>query len=428
MLDPKRLRSDAAGVAARLARRGYRLDAARFEAMENRRKQLQTHTQELQQTRNARSKAIGRVKGEGGDITPLRDEMTQIGQELKETSAELDSLRAELRRWQLDIPNLPHESVPDGADETENPVLRHWGQPADFAFTPRDHVDLGNALGMMDFDAASKLSGARFSVMSGALARLHSALIRFMLDIQTGEHGYREMYVPYIVHETSLEGTGQLPKFADDLFRLEGEAPYYVIPTAEVPMTNLGRDEIFDPESLPLRMTAHTQCFRAEAGAHGKDTRGMIRQHQFEKVELVQLVAPEISCAALEELTAHAETILQRLELPYRVVALCTGDLGFAAAKTYDLEVWLPSQGRYREISSCSNCEDFQARRMQARVRDAETGKPRLLHTLNGSGVAVGRALVAILENDQQADGSIRLPPALQPYMDGQGRIGPPGG
>lgn len=419
MLDPKRLRNEPAVVAKLLARRGYQLDAARFEGLEDRRKQLQVRAQDLQQMRNARSKEIGKVKASGGDIAPLRAEMTQVGQELKEVSAELDSIQDALRTWQLEIPNLPHASVPEGVDDTQNEVVRHWGEPRRFEFTPRDHVDLGYALGMMDFGAASKLSGARFSVLERGLARMHRALIRFMLDLHTREHGYTEVYVPYIVNETSLIGTGQLPKFGEDLFRLEGDTPYYLIPTAEVPLTNLARDEILEAGTLPRRLTAHTPCFRAEAGAHGQDTRGMIRQHQFEKVEMVQFAEPDKSYAALEELTTHAETVLQKLELPYRVVALCTGDLGFSSAKTYDLEVWMPSQERYREISSCSNCEDFQARRMQARVRDPETGKPRLLHTLNGSGVAIGRALVALMENGQRSDGSIRIPGALQPYMDG---------
>lgn len=417
MLDPKRLRGDPEELAVLLAKRGYHLDTEHLQHMESRRKELQTRTQELQKTRNTRSKEIGQVKAQGGDITPLREAMTEIGSELKTASAELEELQASLRALQLEIPNLPHASVPEGEDESQNVVLRHWGTPGEFEFTPKDHVDLGVNPGQMDFDAASKLSGARFSVMRGELAHLHRALIQFMLDVHTLNHGYQETYVPYLVNEASLVGTGQLPKFGADLFKMDGEPAYYLIPTAEVPLANLARDEILDPEDLPRRLVAHTPCFRAEAGAHGKDTRGMIRQHQFEKVELVQFVEQGHSYEALEELTEHAERILQKLELPYRVVSLCTGDMGFAAAKTYDLEVWLPSQGRYREISSCSNCEDFQARRMQARVRDEETGKPQLLHTLNGSGVAVGRALVALIENGQQADGSIRIPPALQPYM-----------
>ncbi len=429
MLDPKLLRADLAQVAAQLARRGVTLDSERIEALEARRKGLQTEVQELQSLRNTGSKAIGKAKAAGEDIEPLKAEVAEFGERLKALDAELGDLQAELRALALGMPNLPHESVPDGATEDDNREERRWGTPPAFDFEPRDHVDLGVPPGWMDFDLAAKLTASRFVVLSGPLARLHRALIQFMLDVHTTEHGYTETYVPYLVNADSLTGTGQLPKFAEDLFRIPGSTSdedggeigrdFYLIPTAEVPVTNLVRDVIVEPDAMPRKWVAHTPCFRSEAGSYGKDTRGMIRQHQFEKVELVQAVRPEESLQALESLTGHAETILQRLGLPHRVVTLCTGDLGFAATKTYDLEVWLPGQAKYREISSCSTFGDFQARRLQARWRNPDTGKPELLHTLNGSGLAVGRTLVAVLENYQQADGSIRIPAALVPYMGG---------
>lgn len=419
MLDPRILRTDPEAVARQLARRGFRLDTVALQALEERRKTIQVQTQELQATRNARSKEIGKAKSTGADITPLLKEVEGLGDQLKDCEQQLDTVQQELQAILMGIPNLPHESVPDGKGEEDNPELRRWGTPREFGFTPKDHVDLGEGLGLLDFEAAAKLTGSRFSVIRGPLARLHRALIQFMLDTHTQQHGYLELYVPYLVNANSLRGTGQLPKFEADLFCTRGELEYYLIPTAEVPVTNLVRDSIVEAEALPLRYTAHTPCFRSEAGSYGKDTRGMIRQHQFEKVEMVQMVRPEDSWAALETLTGHAEAILQQLELPYRVVTLCTGDIGFSAAKTYDLEVWLPGQQKYREISSCSNFGDFQARRMQARWRNPETGKPELLHTLNGSGLAVGRTLVAIMENYQQADGSIQVPDALKNYMGG---------
>ena len=424
MLDPKRLRTDLAGVAAGLARRGMTLDEARFGALENERRELQVRTEELQAERNRRSKAVGQAKARGEDVAPLLAEVGTLGEELKAASARLDALQGELEAFLLEIPNVPHPSVPEGADEAANVEVRRWGEPPDFDFAPKDHVDLGEALGLLDTEAAAKLTGARFAVMHGALARLQRALVQFMLDLHTTEHGYVETYVPYLVNADSLRGTGQLPKFEADLFRVERapDPPYYLIPTAEVPVTNLARDRIVD--GLPRRFACHTPCFRSEAGSYGKDTRGLIRQHQFEKVELVQLVPPADSYAALEALTGHAEAVLQRLGLPYRVVTLCTGDLGFSSAKTYDIEVWLPGQQRYREISSCSNFEDFQARRLRARWRNPETGKPELLHTLNGSGLAVGRTLVAVMENCQQADGRIRIPEALRGYLGGSEFIG----
>jgi seryl-tRNA synthetase len=419
MLDPKLIRNDLEGTAQQLARRGFVLDTKNLQALEARRKSIQTQTQDLQAQRNSRSRGIGKAKAAGEDIAPLLKEVEGLGEQLKAREQELASLQEELNAILMGIPNIPHTSVPEGKGEEDNPELRKWGEPAEFDFAPRDHVDLGEQLGQLDFETAAKLTGSRFSVMQGPLARLHRALIQFMLDTHTREHGYSEVYVPYLVNADSLEGTGQLPKFAEDLFRMEGEAGYYLIPTAEVPVTNLARDTIFEAASLPVRYTAHTPCFRSEAGSYGKDTRGMIRQHQFEKVEMVQLARPADSYDVLEQLTAHAEAILQQLELPYRVVTLCTGDIGFSAAKTYDLEVWLPGQQAYREISSCSNFEAFQARRMQARWRNPETGKPELLHTINGSGLAVGRTLVAVMENYQQADGSIRIPDVLKPYMGG---------
>ena len=419
MLDPKRLRIELDEIAAQLKRRGFVLDTHILRALEERRKQLQVETQALQNERNTRSKSIGRAKAAGEDVQPLLAEVAGLGDRLKAVEAELESVRGELEAMALGIPNIPHVSVPDGTDESDNREERRWGEPPVFDFEPLDHVDLGAARGLLDFDAAAKLTGSRFVVMAGPLARLHRALIQFMLDTHTGEHGYTEAYVPYLVNADSLRGTGQLPKFEEDLFKLQGEQEYYLIPTAEVPVTNLVREVIVDADYMPRKWVAHTPCFRSEAGSYGKDTRGMIRQHQFEKVELVQAVRAEDSYAALEELTGHAETILQRLGLPYRVVTLCTGDLGFSSAKTYDIEVWLPGQGRYREISSCANFEDFQARRLQARWRNPQTGKPELLHTLNGSGLAVGRALVAIMENYQDPEGRIQVPEVLKPYMGG---------
>jgi len=419
MLDPRLLRNELNEVAARVARRGLRLDTGRLEALENERKALQVQVQELQNERNTRSKSIGRAKASGEDIAPLLAEVADLGERLKAAEVQLQRLQDELRALQLGIPNLPHESVPDGSGEDENLELRRWGEPREFDFEPLDHVDLGARNGWLDFETAAKITGSRFAVMRGPIARLHRALIQFMLDLHTREHGYTEVYAPYLVNAESLFGTGQLPKFEEDLFALRGEPGYYLIPTAEVPVTNIVRGEILEADALPLAMACHTPCFRSEAGAYGKDTRGMIRQHQFEKVEMVRVVRPEDSYAELERLTGHAETVLQRLGLPYRVVALCAGDLGFSAAKTYDLEVWLPGQGKYREISSCSNFEAFQARRMQARWRNPETGKPELVHTLNGSGLAVGRTLVAVLENYQQADGGIRVPDALRGYLGG---------
>ncbi|HUG98487.1 MAG TPA: serine--tRNA ligase [Gammaproteobacteria bacterium] len=415
MLDPKLLRNDLGGVERALARRSYALDTREFTALEERRKALQVRTDELRNERNTRSKVIGRAKASGDDAAPLLAEVADFGERLKSAEVELGEVQAELDELLYDLPNLLDAGVPDGADESANREVRRWGSPRAFDFDPRDHV----ALGLLDFEAAAKISGARFVVMRGALARLHRALIQFMLDLHTREHGYTEIYAPYIVNGQSLVGTGQLPKFRADLFALEGEQDFYLIPTAEVPVTNLVRDEIVPAEDLPLRFTGHTPCFRSEAGSYGKDTRGMIRQHQFEKVELVQVTRPADSMAALEELTGHAERVLQLLELPYRVMLLCAGDTGQAATKTYDLEVWLPGQQAYREISSCSNCGDYQARRMRARWRNPETGKPELVHTLNGSGVAAGRALVAILENYQQADGSVVVPEALRPWMGG---------
>jgi len=419
MLDPKRLRTELDQVAAQLARRGYTLDVARIRALEDERKIIQVRTQELQAERNSRSKAIGQAKARGEDVAPLLDQVAGLGAELDAAKGRLDQLQADLDALLMAIPNIPHGTVPDGAGEEDNEEVRRWGEPRIFDFEPRDHVDIGELLGQLDFETATKITGTRFALMSGGLARMHRALIQFMLDTHTGRHGYTETYVPYMVNADSLRGTGQLPKFEADLFALKGEQAYYLIPTAEVPVTNILRDVIVEADYMPRRYVCHTPCFRSEAGSYGKDTRGMIRQHQFEKVELVQAVRPQDSYQALEELTGHAETILQELGLPYRVMALCAGDMGFSAARTYDLEVWLPGQQKYREISSCSNFEDFQARRMQARWRNPETGKPELLHTLNGSGLAVGRTLVAILENYQQADGSVAVPEVLRGYMGG---------
>jgi seryl-tRNA synthetase len=422
MLDPKILRAQPEHVAQQLARRGFDFNLDGFQELEGRRKNLQSETERLQAERNTRSKAIGVAKGKGEDIAPLMADVEQLGQQLEAHRLALDGVQSELNSFLLGLPNLPHASVPDGKDENDNLEVRRWGQPraSDGA---HDHADLGEALGLMDFAAAAKLTGARFTVLRGQLARLHRALAQFMLDVHTQEHGYEELYVPYIVNAASLQGTGQLPKFGEDLFALQGEQDWRLIPTAEVPVTNLVRDEILAHEQLPKKWVAHTPCFRSEAGSAGRDTRGMIRQHQFDKVELVHIVEPAKSYQALEELVSHAEAILKKLELPFRTLSLCTGDMGFGAAKTYDLEVWLPSQNRYREISSCSNCEDFQARRLMARYRHPETRKPELVHTLNGSGLAVGRTLVAILENYQNADGSIAIPMALSAYLPGMQRI-----
>jgi len=419
MIDQKILRQSAGEVADNLARRGHEFDADAYLALEEQRKTLQVDTEGLRNERNTSARKIGKAKAAGDDVAPLLAAVKDLGDRLDASEARLREVREALQAIELGLPNLLHDDVPTGNDESKNQEIRRWGDVPAFDFDPKDHVDLGSALGMLDFDAASRISGSRFVVMRGPLARLHRALIEFMLDVHTSENGYEEAYVPYLVQADALTGTGQLPKFEEDLFKTEGETPFYLIPTAEVPLTNLTRETILDAEELPKRLVAHTPCFRSEAGSYGKDTRGMIRQHQFEKVELVHLVAPADSYDALEELTANAEMILQRLELPYRVVTLCSGDVGFASAKTYDLEVWLPVQAKYREISSCSNCTDFQARRMQARWRNPETGRPELLHTLNGSGVAAGRTLIAIMENYQQSDGSIRIPEVLLSYMGG---------
>ena len=421
MLDPALLRSRLADTAARLKEtRGYALDVSAVEALETERKRLATETQELQNLRNTRSKAIGQAKAKGEDVAPLMAEVAGIGDKLKANETALAEVQAKLADIALGIPNIPHESVPQGKDEHDNQEILRWGTPRRFDFAIKDHVDLGARHGWLDADAGAKLSGARFTVLRGQLAHLHRALAQFMLDLQTGEHGYLECSVPLIVNADAMQGTGQLPKFEEDLFSTTvAEARRYLIPTAEVALTNLVRDSIVEADELPMRLTAHSMCFRAEAGSYGRDTRGMIRQHQFEKVEMVQLATPEQSFDQLEEMVGHAEAVLQKLGLPYRKVLLCTGDMGFSAVKTYDLEVWLPSQDTYREISSCSNCGDFQARRMQARWRNPATGKPELLHTLNGSGLAVGRTLVAVMENYQNADGSIAVPEALRPYLRG---------
>jgi seryl-tRNA synthetase len=419
MLDIQLLRTDLEGVARRLADRPYALDQAAFRAIEEERKRLQTRTQELQAQRNALAKQIGQAKAKGGDVGALMGEASAANAELEGLEKALEGVQAKLAAFLAVIPNVPHASVPAGRGADDNVEVRRVGTPRTFGFAPKDHVDLGTALGMLDFERATKIAGARFVVMSGAVARLHRAITQLMLDVHTQEHGYVEVYVPYLVNKDSAFGTGQLPKFEEDLFAVpRGNERFYLIPTAEVPVTNMVRDEIVPLEKLPLKFVCHSPCFRSEAGAAGKDTRGMIRQHQFDKVELVQIVQPAHSYEGLEELTGHAETILKRLELPYRTVTLCTGDMGFSAAKTYDIEVWLPGQNAYREISSCSNFEAFQARRMQARFR-SEKGKPEPVHTLNGSGLAVGRTLIAVLENYQNADGGIAVPAALRPYMGG---------
>jgi seryl-tRNA synthetase len=424
MIDPKLLRSAPEDVARQLARRGYQFDLAAWQGLEQQRRQWQIETDRLRAARNHQAKLVGQARGRGEDIAPLLQQGETLTAGLSNAEQQLDAAQGQLERWQLDLPNLLHASVPDGSDESANLEVARHGEPRHFGFQPRDHVDIGESLGLLDFEAAGRISGARFVVIRAALARLQRALAQFMLDLHTREHGYTEIYAPYLVSSRALVGTGQLPKFEQDLFALRGEHDLYLIPTAEVSLTNLVREQILAPEVLPLKFVAHTPCFRSEAGAAGRDTRGMIRQHQFEKVELVQIVRPEDSYAALEALRGHAEKVLQRLELPYRVVLLCAGDTGFGSAKTYDLEVWLPSQNKYREISSCSNFEAYQARRMQARWRNPDGGKPEPVHTLNGSGVAVGRALVALLENYQNEDGSIEVPSALRSYMGGATTIG----
>ena len=419
MLDPKLLRSELEETARQLSRRGVTLDIQKITALESQRKALQVATQTLQSERNSSAKAIGKAKATGEDAAPLLAAVADLGDRLKAAETQLEQVQNEFTALLLNIPNVPHVSVPDGKDENANVEIRRWGEPRRMDFTPKDHVDLGAGNGLLDFETAAKITGARFAVMYGPLARLHRALIQLMLDLHTGQHGYIEAWVPYMVNAESLRGVGLLPKFEEDLFALKGEQGYYLIPTAEVPVTNLVRDVIVEAAAMPLKYVCHTPCFRSEAGSYGKDTRGMIRQHQFEKVELVQIVRAEDSYAAHEALTAHAEAVLQKLNLPYRVMALCSGDMGFASAKTYDLEVWLPGQGKFREISSCSNFEDFQARRLQARWRNPATNKPELVHTVNGSGLAVGRTLVAIMENYQDAHGNIQIPDALQSYMGG---------
>jgi len=419
MLDPKYIRSNPEEVAQLLTKKGYQFPVDHFNALENQRREVQVEAEQLQNERNTRSKNIGKAKAAGEDIQPLLAEVSELGDKLNSAKEQLRQVQEQMDALVMGIPNIPHESVPEGADEEDNIEIRKWGEPAQLDFEAKDHVDLGEISGGLDFGTAAKITGARFAVLRGGIARLHRALTQFMLDTHTAEHGYQETYVPYMVNADSLRGTGQLPKFEEDLFKVPGERDYYLIPTAEVPVTNIVRDEIVDAADMPLKFVAHTPCFRSEAGSHGRDTRGMIRQHQFEKVELVHLVEPAKSWDALEELIGNAETILKKLNLPYRVVTLCGGDLGFSAAKTYDIEVWLPGQQKYREISSCSNMEDFQARRMMARWRNPETGKPELLHTLNGSGLAVGRTLVAVLENYQTAEGKIKVPEVLLPYMGG---------
>lgn len=415
MLDQKLLRTDLDSVAAKLAKRGYRLDVAFWQQVEAERKAIQVKTEELQAKKNAGAKQVGLMKRNGEDTSELMTQMQTISTQMKQAEDELKTLQDRIQAAALAIPNIPDDSVPPGEDENDNVEIRKWGEPRQFDFAIKEHSDLGEALGMLDFELAAKLTGSRFSVLRGQLAKLNRALIAFMLTTHTDKYGYTEMYVPYMVNADSLLGTGQLPKFEEDLFKLRGEKEYYLIPTSEVPLTNSVRDKILDPKALPIKMTAHTPCFRSEAGSAGRDTRGLIRQHQFEKVEMVQIVHPETSMQALEDMTGQAEYILQQLGLPYRVIVLCGGDMGFGAVKTYDIEVWLPSQTTYREISSCSNCGDFQARRMQARVKDGK--KTELVHTLNGSGLAVGRTLLAIMENYQNADGTITVPEVLRPYM-----------
>ena len=426
MIDVKLLRSDPEAVARNLARRGFVLDVSALKALDERRKQAQIENDRLRAERNSHAKAVGMAKGRGEDIGPLLAKGELLTKDLAGVDQQLADLQVELDRWLAGLPNLLHDSVPEGQDETGNVEVRRWGEPRQFAYQPQDHVALGEKLGGLDFEAAARISGSRFVVMRGGVARLHRAIGQFMLDLHTGEHGYTEVYVPYLVQPPALFGTGQLPKFKQDLFAIEGEGDFYLIPTAEVPVTNLVRDQILPADSLPLKFVAHTPCFRSEAGAAGKDTRGIIRQHQFDKVEIVHIVRPADSYAALETLTSHAEEVLKRLELPYRVMALCAGDIGNGSAKTYDLEVWMPGQNRYREISSCSNFEAYQARRMQARWRNPETNKPEPLHTLNGSALAVGRTLVAVLENNQHTDGSVTVPAALKPYMGGLERLEAP--
>jgi seryl-tRNA synthetase len=428
VIDPKLLRSDLEAVARNLARRGFTLDVATLQSLENARKAQQIETDRLRAERNAKAKAVGMAKAKGEDVAAILAQGEALGAQLADAEKSLQGVQDQLDAFHLVLPNLLQDSVPDGPDETANVEVRRWGEPRRFDFTPRDHVELGERLGRgMDFEAGARIAGARFVVLRSEIARLHRALGQFMLDLHTREHGYTEVYVPYMASPASLTGTGQLPKFEQDLFAVRSEQNYYLIPTAEVPVTNLVRDQIVDAKDLPLKFVAHSPCFRSEAGSHGKDTRGMIRQHQFDKVEIVQIVEPSKSVAAHEELTANAESVLQRLELPYRVMALCAGDIGFGSSRTYDLEVWLPAQARYREISSCSNFGDFQARRMQARWRNPATGKPEPVHTLNGSGLAVGRTLVAVLENCQDAEGSITVPKALVPYF-GAERIAAPAG
>jgi len=417
MLDPKLIRTDLESVAEKLKTRGFELDVAALQSLEEKRKAVQVETENLQSERNTKSKSIGKAKASGEDIQPLLDEVSGLGDKLDAAKAELDAVQAELDAIVMYVPNIPDDTVPIGKDENDNVEIRRWGEPKQYDFDVRDHVDIGSRANAMDFETATKLTGSRYVVLRGDMAKLHRALTQFMIDTHTSQHGYEEVYVPYIVNRESLRGTGQLPKFEEDLFCVDAEVGHYLIPTAEVPVTNLVRDEIIDENLLPLKFTSHTPCFRSEAGSYGKDTRGMIRQHQFEKVELVQIVKAENAWQTLEELTSHAEMILQKLELPYRVVNLCTGDIGFSSCKTYDLEVWLPGQQAYREISSCSCFGDFQARRMQARWRNPETKKTELLNTVNGSALAVGRTLVAVLENYQQADGSVQVPEVLQSYM-----------
>ena len=419
MLDPQLLRNELETCATKLARRGFTLDVATLQNLEEQRKELQVETQRLQSERNSQSKSIGQAKAKGEDVSAILAAVSKIGDQLKDTDEKLKVVQQQIEDIVLTIPNIPDDSIPEGKSEDDNREERKWGTPKQFDFDVLDHVDIGEKIGGIDFETAAKITGSRFSVMSGSIARLHRALIQFMLDTHTSEHGYTETYVPYIVNKESLQGTGQLPKFEEDLFKLRSEHDVYLIPTAEVPVTNIVRDTIIEADYLPRKYACHTPCFRSEAGAYGRDTRGMIRQHQFEKVEMVQVVAASESEKTLEELTGHAEAILQKLELPYRLMTLCTGDTGFSAAKTYDLEVWLPAQETYREISSCSNFKDFQARRLKARWRNPETGKPELVHTVNGSGLAVGRTLVAVLENYQQADGSVKVPEVLKPYMNG---------